>query len=88
MALAIMGMLPGSGLPSSVACTAPHLVWPSTIMVFTPSASTPYSKVPVASTQFTKPAVRTGNRSPTPWSKMISSGTRESEQLRMATDGL
>jgi hypothetical protein len=33
------------------------------------------------------PAVRTTNKSPNPWSKIISGGTRESAQLNIAAKG-
>ena len=33
------------------------------------------------------PATRMTNRSPSPWSKTISAGTRESEQPRMMANG-
>ena len=88
MAAVSMPMLPGSGLPASVALTAPHLVCPSTTMVCTPSACTPYSNVPLDSWLSKLPATRFTNRSPTPMSKMISTGTRESAQLRTPIEGI
>ena len=66
---------------SMAALTAPHWLWPSTMMSLTPSSATansmlPFTVGPAPLTMF--PATRTTNRSPTPWSKISSGATRES----------
>mmetsp|Transcript_9093 Transcript_9093/g.18687 ORF Transcript_9093/g.18687 Transcript_9093/m.18687 type:complete len:215 (+) Transcript_9093:501-1145(+) len=48
---------------------------------------TAYCNEAVVPTSKAFPATRTTKMSPRPWSKMISVGTRESEQPRMATEG-
>ena len=75
---------------SMAALTAPHWLWPSTMMSLTPSSATansmlPFTVGPAPLTMF--PATRTTNRSPTPWSKTSSGATRESAQPTMMASG-
>src|SRR5713226_6550946 len=56
----------------------------------TPSSARPYSMLPLTKTPappITLPATRTTKRSPTPWSKSISGGTRESAQPTITAMG-
>src|SRR5262245_1000633 len=73
------------------ALIAPHSLWPSTTTSGTPSSATPYSMLPFTRAAplglTTFPATRTMNRSPTPWSKISSGGTRESAQPTMMAPG-
>src|SRR6478735_6984774 len=72
---------------SSAALTAPHESWPSTTMSGQSSTPTPNSSEPSTLGSRTCPAVRTTNRSPRPWSKMISAATRESAQPKKIANG-
>lgn len=82
---------PGAVTPSStaarVAATAPHESWPRTTTRGQFSTLAPYSMLPSTSGPVTWPAVRTTNRSPSPWSKMISAARRESEQPKSTAKG-
>src|SRR5690606_17107946 len=51
------------------------------------SAATAYSMLPSTSEPTTCPAVRTTNRSPNPWSKMISAARRETAQPNSTANG-
>mmetsp|Transcript_4080 Transcript_4080/g.10210 ORF Transcript_4080/g.10210 Transcript_4080/m.10210 type:complete len:211 (+) Transcript_4080:686-1318(+) len=82
-----MSMNPGNALPDSAAFTAPHDVWPSTMITLTPSSSTAYSSDAISSGDAMLPAMRHTNTSPKPWSNRISVGTRESAHPRMAAMG-
>jgi hypothetical protein len=72
---------------SSEAATAPHESCPSTTTSGTSRNSTAYSMLPSTSGPITCPAVRITNRSPRPWSKMISAASRESEQPNSTANG-
>jgi len=56
----------------------------------TPSSATAYSMLPFTEAPaplMMLPAIRTTNRSPTPWSKISSGATRESAQPTTAASG-
>mmetsp|Transcript_16696 Transcript_16696/g.48467 ORF Transcript_16696/g.48467 Transcript_16696/m.48467 type:complete len:283 (-) Transcript_16696:6-854(-) len=72
---------------SWAALTAPHNSWPKTTMTFTFKWWTAYCKEAWVEVSKALPATRTTKRSPKPWSKIISVGTRESEQPKIATEG-
>lgn len=72
---------------SSVARTAPHREWPRTTMSRVPNRSAANSTLPIWEGATMFPATRMTNRSPRPWSKTISAGTRESEHPRMMANG-
>mmetsp|Transcript_57809 Transcript_57809/g.126677 ORF Transcript_57809/g.126677 Transcript_57809/m.126677 type:complete len:221 (+) Transcript_57809:622-1284(+) len=82
-----VGSLAMSAVGSWAALIAPQPSWPMTIRTLTERWWTAYSKeaVVVLSKQF--PATRTTNMSPRPWSKTISTGTRESEHPKTAVNG-
>ena len=71
-----------------VAWTAPHLVWPMTTRRRVPKLSAANSADPSSTGVTMFPATRMMNMSPMPWSKTISGGTRESEQLRTMVKGV
>ena len=80
-------MCPCSSAPVTAAATAPQWEWPITTNSGVSRCSTPYSSDPISSSPQTFPATRTTKRSPMPCPKMISGGTRESEQLRTLARG-
>ncbi len=65
------------------AVTAPHCVWPSTTITGVRTCARPYSMDPTSSVSHTLPATRITKISITPASKIASTGTRESEQVRI-----
>mmetsp|Transcript_13859 Transcript_13859/g.31687 ORF Transcript_13859/g.31687 Transcript_13859/m.31687 type:complete len:205 (+) Transcript_13859:49-663(+) len=72
---------------SCAALTAPQSSCPRTTSTFTFKWCTAYCSDASVAVSRALPATRTTKMSPRPWSKMISVGTRESEQPRMATTG-
>mmetsp|Transcript_88591 Transcript_88591/g.255544 ORF Transcript_88591/g.255544 Transcript_88591/m.255544 type:complete len:244 (-) Transcript_88591:240-971(-) len=82
-----VGSLDNCCIGNCAALTAPHNSWPRTTRTFTFKWFTAYCNEAVVPTSKAFPATRTTKMSPRPWSKMISVGTRESEQPRMATQG-
>mmetsp|Transcript_52040 Transcript_52040/g.113706 ORF Transcript_52040/g.113706 Transcript_52040/m.113706 type:complete len:234 (+) Transcript_52040:53-754(+) len=74
-----------AGMPA--AFTAPQPSWPMTMSTFTFRWFTAYCSEPMVVSVTALPAQRTTNMSPRCWSKTISVGTRESEQLRIAVCG-
>ena len=66
---------------------APHREWPSTTTSRAPARAAANSTLPICDGATMLPATRMTNRSPSPWSKTISAGTRESEQPRMIAKG-
>mmetsp|Transcript_21847 Transcript_21847/g.75112 ORF Transcript_21847/g.75112 Transcript_21847/m.75112 type:complete len:274 (+) Transcript_21847:660-1481(+) len=72
---------------SKAAFTTPHNSWPRTISTFTSKWFTAYCKEADAMVSKQFPATRITKMSPKPWSKIISVGTRESEQPSTATEG-
>jgi hypothetical protein len=77
----------GFSSASIVAWMAPHCVWPSTTTRRVPMRSAANSTLPTPEGATMLPATRITNRSPSPQSKMISAGTRASEQPRMMANG-
>mmetsp|Transcript_26458 Transcript_26458/g.66573 ORF Transcript_26458/g.66573 Transcript_26458/m.66573 type:complete len:203 (+) Transcript_26458:115-723(+) len=67
--------------------TAPHASCPSTSTSLTLRAAMAYSMEAMVKAVATLPATRTTNSFPKDWSNTISTGTRESEQPRMAAKG-
>mmetsp|Transcript_52027 Transcript_52027/g.113665 ORF Transcript_52027/g.113665 Transcript_52027/m.113665 type:complete len:287 (+) Transcript_52027:678-1538(+) len=74
-----------SGRPAAL--MAPQPSWPMTMSTFTFRWFTAYCSEPMVVSVTALPAQRTTNMSPRCWSKTISVGTRESEQLRIAVCG-
>src|SRR5262245_12244994 len=72
---------------SSVARIAPHRECPSTTTSRVPNRSAANSTLPTCDGATMLPATRMTKRSPRPWSKTISAGTRESEHPRMMAKG-
>ena len=74
---------------STAPVTAPQPLWPSTTTTLTLSlsASTAKSTLPRHTSPSTLPATRITNRSLNPWPKIISVGTRASEQPTTAANG-
>src|SRR5882757_9881697 len=66
---------------------APHLECPSTTTRRAVNRSIANSTLPTCEGATMLPATRNTNRSPSPWSKMISTGTRESEHPRIVANG-
>src|SRR5207249_7815107 len=77
----------GASPPFTAASTAPHRECPRTTTSPTPMCSAAYSMLASVAGSAMFPATRTTNRSPSPWSKTTSGGTRESEQPRMMANG-
>jgi len=77
----------GRWISSSVASTAPQWLCPSTTTSRTPKRSTANSMLPTWEDATTLPAMRITKRSPSPWSKTVSTGTRESEQPSTTAKG-
>ena len=74
-------------LRSIVALIAPQPVCPSTTTSRVLNCSAANSTLPICDGATMLPATRMTNRSPSPWSKTISAGTRESEQPRIMANG-
>jgi hypothetical protein len=72
---------------STVARMAPQLEWPRTTTSDVLNRSTANSTLPICDGATMLPATRMTKRSPRPWSKTISAGTRESEQPRIIAKG-
>src|SRR5688572_24830091 len=72
---------------SSVARMAPHCECPRTTTSRVPNRSAANSTLPTCEGATMLPATRMTKRSPSPWSKTISAGTRESEQPRTMAIG-
>ena len=70
-----------------VASMAPQFVWPSTTTNGVPNCAAANSTLPTCEGATIFPATRITNRSPRPWSKTISAGTRASEQPSMMAKG-
>ena len=66
---------------------APHWECPSTTTSRVPNRSAANSTLPTWDGATMFPATRMTKRSPSPWSKTSSAGTRESEQPRMMAKG-
>lgn len=71
----------------TAAPTAPQDWWPRTSTRGISSSRTPYATLPRTASSSTSPAERTVRRSPSPWSKTSSGGTRESTQPRTSAKG-
>ncbi len=69
------------------AVTAPHLVCPMTTISLEPATPHAYSRLPSTLGPTTLPAMRMLKTSPRPRSSMVSTGARESIQLRIAANG-
>ena len=67
--------------------TAPQLAWPRTRMTLVPRTAAPYSRLAMISGVAMLPATRATKMCPMLWSKMISTGTRESAQESTAAKG-
>src|SRR5262245_28461172 len=72
---------------SSVARTAPHWECPRTTTSRVPNRAAANSTLPTCDDATMFPATRMTNKSPRPWLKTISAGTRESEQPRIMANG-
>ena len=72
---------------SRVAVTAPHFECPSTTTSRVPNCEAANSTLPTSDGATMLPATRITKRSPSPWSKISSAGTRASEQPRMMASG-
>ena len=81
------GILPCNTAFWQTAVTAPHSVWPSTTNNGVSRWSTPYSIDPASSISQTFPATLITNTSPIPTSKILSTGTLESEHEIIVAKG-
>ena len=77
----------GRSSSERVAETAPQREWPRTTTSGVPKLAAANSTLPIWEGATMLPATRMTKRSPMPWSKTISAGTRESEQPRMMAKG-